>query len=124
MVEQAISVEYSAFNPAVLPVVREAVMKPYRGLPVDQGVLAEALKEFAEKLEVYEGILGKQRFLAGDEFTLADLCHYSYAPMLADAGVDVMTSGGPNVKRWWGELMARPAWIKLKAEGYKSSTVS
>ncbi|KAJ7224970.1 glutathione S-transferase C-terminal-like protein [Mycena haematopus] len=121
LVEQGISIEYSTFHPAILPVIREAVMKPFRNLPVDQAVLDAGLKEFSAKLDVYEVILSKHKFLAGDEFTLADLCHYSYAPMLADAGVDVMTSKGPNVKRWWTELMSRPAWIKLKAEGYKST---
>jgi glutathionyl-hydroquinone reductase len=33
---------------------------------VDQAVLDEALKELSAKLDVYEVILGKQKFLAGD----------------------------------------------------------
>jgi len=45
--------------------------------------------------------------------------HYSYAPYLAESGVDIMTSRGPNVARWWTELMSRPAWAKLKREGIR-----
>ncbi|KAJ7224729.1 glutathione S-transferase [Mycena haematopus] len=85
-VEQAASVEYSTFHPAILPVIREALGKPRRGLPVDQAVLDEVVKELSAKLDVYEVILSKHKFLAGDEFTLADLCHYAYAPLLADGG--------------------------------------
>ncbi|KAF7346806.1 Glutathione S-transferase [Mycena sanguinolenta] len=120
LVEQAASIEYSTFYPAIYPVMKELFGKPRQGLPVDQATLDEALKEFSAKLDVYEVILGKHRFLAGDEFSLADLCHYYNAPLLAEHGIDVMTSKGPNVTRWWNELMSRPTWVKLKADGFKS----
>ncbi|KAJ7346376.1 glutathione S-transferase [Mycena albidolilacea] len=118
--EQAASVEAANFYPAVIKIMGEAFGKPRRGLPVDQALLNEAVAELSAKLDVYEVILGKHRFLAGDEFTLADLFHYAYAPLLAGGGVDVMASKGPNVTRWWNDLMARPAWVKLKAEGLNS----
>ncbi|KAJ7866226.1 glutathione S-transferase [Mycena olivaceomarginata] len=98
--EQAASVEAANFHPAVIKIIGEAFGKPRRGLPVDQTLLNEAVAELSAKLDVYEVILGKHRFLAGDEFTLADLFHYAYAPLLAGGGVDVMTSKGPNVTRW------------------------
>ncbi|KAF8214814.1 glutathione S-transferase [Mycena galopus ATCC 62051] len=122
VVEQLASVESATFHPAVAAVAKEALGKPRRGLAVDQAVLDQALTEFKEKLAVYDVILSKSKFLAGDEFTLADLCHYSYAPLLADAGIDVMTSQGPNVTRWWNDLMSRPTWVKAKAEGLHSKS--
>ncbi|KAJ6474424.1 glutathione S-transferase [Mycena vitilis] len=123
LVEQAASVELANFYPAMAKVVTELLGKPMRGLPVDQAILASALAELSAKLEVYEVILSKHKFLAGDEFTLADLFHFSYAPMLADAGVDIMTKEDrPNVTRWWKALIMRPAWVKLKAEGVKGTT--
>ncbi|KAF7346835.1 Glutathione S-transferase [Mycena sanguinolenta] len=121
LVEQAAAVEYATFTPALLPVLREGVGKKRRGEPVDQAVLDEALKELSAKLDVYEVILGKHKFLAGDEFSFADLCHYAYAPMLTMGEINIMTSKGPNVTRWWNELMSRPTWVKLKEEGFKST---
>ncbi|KAF7346825.1 Glutathione S-transferase [Mycena sanguinolenta] len=100
LVEQAAAVEYATFHPALLPVLREGVIKPYHGQPVDQAVLDEALKELSAKLDVYEVILGEHKFLAGDEFTFADLCHYASAPMLTRGGIEIMTSKGPNVTRY------------------------
>ncbi|KAJ6577771.1 glutathione S-transferase [Mycena capillaripes] len=117
LVEQAASVEYANFYPAARKAFEESFEKMVRGVPVDQAVLDEVLAKFSKTLQVYEVILGKHKFLAGDEVTLADLFHLGYAPLLTDAGVNIMTTTGPNVTRWWNELISRPAWVKLKAEG-------
>ncbi|KAJ7892417.1 glutathione S-transferase [Mycena leptocephala] len=119
LVEQAASVELANFLPVVLNVVTELVRKPMSGKPADDVASAAALAELSAILDIYEIILSKYKFLAGDEFTIADLFHLSYAPMLADAGVAIMKSTGPNVVRWWNDLIFRPAWIKLKEEGIK-----
>ncbi|KAJ7775494.1 glutathione S-transferase [Mycena metata] len=118
--EQAASVESSNFAPAFLKVVREALVKPRHGLPVDHAVIDETLVALAEKLDAYEAILDKQKFAAGNEFSLVDIFYLMYAPLLASrAGIDVMTKAErPNVTRWWNELIGRPAWVKLQAEGY------
>ncbi|KAJ7495022.1 glutathione S-transferase [Mycena latifolia] len=118
--EQAASIEFANFLPQVIRIGMETIMKQREGLPVDQEVLAKAVAQLSEKLDVYEVILGKQQYLGGDEFTLGDLFHLCYAPSLAGAGVDIMTSKGPNVTRWWNDITSRPAWVKLKAEGIKS----
>ncbi|KAJ7792094.1 glutathione S-transferase [Mycena olivaceomarginata] len=119
LVEQAASVEFADFYPALLKVL---VAKMQRDVPADQqAAVDKALAEFTKTLQVYEGILGKQKFLAGDQVTLADIFHLIYAPLLAENGVDIMTSTGPNLARWWNELISRPAWVKLKAEGIQST---
>ncbi|KAF7344142.1 hypothetical protein MVEN_01704400 [Mycena venus] len=116
IVEQGAAVELANFEPAILKLFREGG-KRLRGLPFDQAILDEALAELSTVLDVYEVILGKQKFLGGDEYSLADLFHFGNAPRLAENGIDIMTSEGrPNVTRWWNELTARPAWAKLTAE--------
>ncbi|KAJ7027385.1 glutathione S-transferase [Mycena alexandri] len=111
--EQAASVELANVLPALIKVGQEAV-KGTRGMPVDQA-----------KLDVYEVILGQQKFMAGDEPTIVDLFHLLYAPGLASrAGIDLMTQASrPNFTRWWNELLARPAWAKLQAEKEQASVV-
>ncbi|KAJ6451233.1 hypothetical protein C8R47DRAFT_303445 [Mycena vitilis] len=52
-----------------------------------------------------EVILGKHRFIAGDNFSFADLFHLGFAPLLARTEADVMTKETrPNVARWWNEV--------------------
>ncbi|KAJ7114789.1 glutathione S-transferase [Mycena epipterygia] len=123
MFEQAASVEFANFHPQVMKVWKEAFGKMRSGVPVDEAALAAYISDLSKTLDVYEGILGKQKFLAGNELTLADLFHLWYAPLLALAGVDIMTTKGPNTARWWNEVISRPAWTKLQAAGIQSSMI-
>ncbi|KAJ7175101.1 glutathione S-transferase [Mycena crocata] len=118
--EQAASVEVANFLPAVQNVGMEIIAKPRQNQPIDQTILAAALAELSAVLDVYDGILAKQKFVAGNEPTLADLFHLAGAPLLAGAGIDIMTSK-PNVARWWNALISRPAWVKLFEEGVKGT---
>ncbi|KAJ7679824.1 glutathione S-transferase, partial [Mycena rosella] len=118
--EQAASIEFADFFPPLIKIGTASVMQQRQGLPIEEAALEEAKSELNAKLEVYEVILGKQKFLGGDKFTLADLFHLCYTPALIKAGVDVMADKGPNVTRWWNEIISRPAWVKLQAEGIKS----
>ncbi|KAJ6484082.1 thioredoxin-like protein [Mycena sanguinolenta] len=104
MVEQAASIESANVYPQIYKMLAEIFGKKHSGLPVDQAV-----------------ILGKHKFVAGDQFSLADLFHYALAPLLVEHGLDIMTTRGPNVTRWWNELISRPTWVKLQAYGIKGT---
>ncbi|KAJ7192799.1 glutathione S-transferase [Mycena pura] len=120
--EQAASVESANFHPAVMKVAEETVFKRRQGFPVDQAVVDKVLDEFSAKLDVYESILGKQKYIAGDELTLVDFFHLFYAQLMVVADIDVMTKKSrPNVARWWKEITSRPAWLKLKEHGIKGT---
>ncbi|KAJ6582585.1 glutathione S-transferase [Mycena vulgaris] len=121
--EQAASIEFANFFPPLLKVGIEGVFKKRHGQPADEAVLAQAMSDLSAKLDVYDVILEKQKYLAGNEFTIADVFHLMYAPAVVEGGIDIMAGKGPNVTRWWNELISRPTWIKLKAEGIKSVEV-
>lgn len=89
----------------------------FRGQPADKAVFDSLIANLSAKLDAYEVILGKQKYLAGNvstlallscpvfkigpqEVTLADLFHLPYATMLSVAGTDIMTTKGPNVTRF------------------------
>ncbi|KAJ7096844.1 glutathione S-transferase [Mycena epipterygia] len=115
--EQAASIEYANF----LPPCMESVWKQRYNLPVDEAALAGVVSELFAKLDVYEVILGKQKYVGGDDFTLADIFHLYYTPLLAQAGIKIMTiEDRPNVTRWWNDIISRPTWVQLKAHGIKS----
>ncbi|KAJ7157541.1 glutathione S-transferase [Mycena crocata] len=117
--EQAASIEYSNFDPFCSKAVVEMVFKPMRGMQPDKATFDTLIAGLSGKLDAYEVILGKQKYLAGNEITLADLFHLPYATMLARAGSDLMTTKGPNVTRWFNELSAHPSWVAVK-DGVKS----
>ncbi|KAK7462166.1 hypothetical protein VKT23_007769 [Stygiomarasmius scandens] len=122
--EQAASIEISNFDPPASRAAVEAIFKPrYFNLPKDEAKYAEAIKMLSDKLDGYERILSKQKYLAGNEITLADLFHLPYGLMLAQGGSDLMTSKGPNVTRWWQDISSRPAWQAVK-DGIPTGTTT
>ncbi|KAJ7098528.1 glutathione S-transferase [Mycena belliarum] len=120
--EQAASIEFANFYPLIVKIALEVVYKPrVHNLPPDEAVLAQAKSDIAAKLDVYEVILSTQKYLGGNEFTLADLFHLAYTPSLIKEGHNIMADRGPNVTRWWNDVSSRPSWVKLQAEGIKST---
>ncbi|KAJ7676566.1 glutathione S-transferase [Mycena polygramma] len=121
--EQAASIEFSHFEPNARDIYLEAVAYPMLKFPTNQTVLDDALAALSTKLEVYEVILGKQQYMAGDEFTLVDIFHIAFGVKFRDAGCeDLLLKKGPNVARWWEDITSRPSWINIQARGTIKST--
>ncbi|KAG7089078.1 hypothetical protein E1B28_010787 [Marasmius oreades] len=118
--DQAVSVETANFSTIAGRAVFENMFKQMvTGQQPDPVVFNGLIKQLEEKLKVYEVILGKQKYLAGDELTLADLFHLPYGHRLAAFGSDVMSRQGPNVTRWWNDLSSRESW-KFAEKGVPS----
>ncbi|KAJ7302778.1 glutathione S-transferase [Mycena albidolilacea] len=117
--ERAASVELSNWDPSASKAGLELMKKGF-GMPCDQAVVDAQLEILDKKLEGYEAILSEQRYVAGDSFTLADLFHIPYAPLVASGGSDIMTRK-PNVARWYNELVARPSWLAYQDRGVKTT---
>ncbi|KAJ7486622.1 thioredoxin-like protein [Mycena latifolia] len=117
--EQAASIEYSNFDPFASKAVAEIIFKPMRGMTSDKATFDTLVEGLSGKLDGYEVILAKQKYIAGNEVTLADLFHLPYGTMLEKAGCNLMTTKGPNVTRWFNEICARPSWVAVK-DGVKS----
>jgi len=64
-------------------------------------------REGRRLFEVMERRLGEARFLAGDEYSVADIANWAWVITHEWSGIDA--SGLPNLKRWLEEIAARPA---------------
>jgi len=118
--EQAASIEQNNFNEYARTIVYELVAKPkYTNEEPDKAVVDKSIATLSSKLDVYDAILGKQKYLAGNEITLADLFHLPLGTMLATAGTDVLDSK-PNVARWFKDISSRESWIAYK-DGVQST---
>ncbi|KAF8063505.1 glutathione S-transferase [Lyophyllum atratum] len=113
--EQAVSIEQNNFNSSASGAVFEKIFKPIQGLTSDQAVVDEHLKKLDAKLDAYDVILSKQKYLAGDELTLADLFHLPIGSLLEAAGSNVMETK-PNVARWLKDISSRPSWQAVKGD--------
>jgi glutathione S-transferase len=117
--QQALSTEVFAFSEYADKAVAETVFKPYRGLTPDKATFDKLIASLSANLDVYDQILSKQKYLGGEELTLADLYHLPYGSMLPVAGSNVIETK-PHVAKWFNDLASRPSWQAVK-DGIKST---
>ncbi|KAH7156359.1 glutathione S-transferase [Dactylonectria macrodidyma] len=114
--QQALSIELSYFDPNVGGIAGEAVFKPAMGFgPGDQAVIKTKLDALDTALQGYERILSQQRYLAGDEITLADLFHLPFGGLVEPLGFGELVAKYPAVEKWWNGLKGRESWKKVGA---------
>jgi glutathione S-transferase len=82
------------------------------GGPPDEALVKLYASQLDTALAVYDVILAKQPYLAGQEVTLADLFHLPYGVMAKNTGFADLFEKYPNVKRWFDALEARESWVK------------
>ncbi|KAF8904531.1 glutathione S-transferase [Mucidula mucida] len=117
MFEQAVSVEVYNFDVHVQAAARERFLKPMLGMEWSEAVYKEALERLERCLDVYDGILARQKYIAGDVLTLVDLFHIPYAFELERLAKLDMFQTRPNVARyWWNDRLARESWNGVAKE--------
>ncbi|CAE6429450.1 unnamed protein product [Rhizoctonia solani] len=116
--EQAASIEYSTFDPHARALTFQRVFAKLLGIEPDEAVAQKSINALNSKMEGYERILSKQRYLAGDNYTLADLLHVGYGKYVYDVHPEIFYSK-PNVKRWWDDITSREtcaAWNAFRLD--------
>uniref|UniRef100_A0A1D1YVS2 glutathione transferase n=1 Tax=Anthurium amnicola TaxID=1678845 RepID=A0A1D1YVS2_9ARAE len=114
VVEQWVDVEAMTYDALVFPIVFNLVIRPRLGLPADAAAARNGVEKLEEVLDVYEQRLSKTKYLAGDEFTLADLTHIPATSRLTvDAGLGCLFDNRKNLQAWWVDISSRPSWNKV-----------
>ncbi|CAE7087360.1 unnamed protein product [Rhizoctonia solani] len=113
--EQAASIEYSSFDPNAAPLTGERIFAKMFGREADEKLVQKYIDALNTKMDGYERILSKQKYLAGDNFTLADLFHLPYGNFVNQIDPTILGSK-PSVKRWWDDISSRPSWTAALAE--------
>ncbi|TFK98082.1 thioredoxin-like protein [Pterulicium gracile] len=116
--EQASSVESFDFEAVASPILVDGFFAKFKNpahIP-DQAFINKQAETLEGKLDGYERILTKQKYLAGDNITVVDLFHLPHATLLpAVLGKDLLDNEKrPHVAKWWKELQARPSWAAVK----------
>ncbi|CAL4959574.1 unnamed protein product [Urochloa decumbens] len=110
-----LEVESHHFYPNVSPLVFQLLIRPMMGGAPDPVVVDKHAHQLAKVLDVYEDHLAKNKYLAGDEFSLADANHMSYLFCLTKTPKAGLVDDRPHVKAWWEGIAARPAFKKTVA---------
>ncbi|KAK6773038.1 hypothetical protein RDI58_028276 [Solanum bulbocastanum] len=112
-IDQWIEAEGQSFNPPSSVLVFQLAFAPRMKIKQDENLIRQNEEKLKKVLDVYEKRLGDSQYLAGDEFTLADLSHLPNIQYLVN-GTDraELFTSRENVGRWWGEISSRESWKK------------
>ncbi|GMI98815.1 glutathione S-transferase phi 8, Arabidopsis thaliana glutathione S-transferase phi 8 [Hibiscus trionum] len=108
-------VEGQQFNSPSSAVAWELFFKPFLGMVTDAAVVEENETKLGKVLDVYETRLAESKYLASDNFTLADLYHLPNIQSLLATPAKKVFESRPHVSAWVKEITARPAWAKVLA---------
>ncbi|KAJ4776023.1 Glutathione S-transferase family protein [Rhynchospora pubera] len=113
--ETWLQVESSQFYPAISELNFELLFKPMFGMTTDMSNVEKQAEKLSAVLDVYEAHLAKNKYMAGEVFTLADLNHMPEIFLLLKSPKAELITSKPHVKAWWEDISARPAWKKTAA---------
>ena len=107
--EQWISVETSEFSSHAMKFVYEHVFKR----PQEASALEAAGKALDATCGVMDRQLGTSAFLAGDGFTLAEVCFMPYLEYTMMTPAKDIFAKHARVMAWWNKISERPTWRKV-----------
>jgi glutathione S-transferase len=108
--EQWISIETSEFSGNAMKFVYHHIFQRTQ----DDAVLETAGKGLDAALRVMESTLGKQLYLAGEQFTLADIAFMPYVDYTMSTPVKASHYAKyPAFLSWWGRVSERASWRKV-----------
>jgi len=108
LMEQWISIETSNFSAHAMKFVYQYIFKREQS--------PEVLKTAGAGLDLayttMDKTLAGRPFLAGESFSIADLCFMPYVEYMSVSPAAAKLNEHPHVAAWWARVSARPAWSK------------
>ncbi|KAM7518123.1 hypothetical protein LguiB_017085 [Lonicera macranthoides] len=113
-IDQWLEVEGHSFNPPISELVLLLAFGARKKSKQEEAQIKQNEAKLNKVLDIYERRLGDSPYLAGEDFTLADLSHLPNTQFLVTA-----TDRGKlftlrkNVGRWWADISGRDSWKKV-----------
>ncbi|KAJ7980251.1 Glutathione S-transferase family protein [Quillaja saponaria] len=113
MVDTWMEVEAHQFNGPISTIIYQTIVNPIYGLPPNDKIINSEMDKLEKVLDVYEERLSKYKFLAGDNYTMADLNHILFLVYFMRTPKAAAITSRPRVNAWWNDISSRPATIKV-----------
>ncbi|KZM28337.1 Glutathione transferase [Ascochyta rabiei] len=113
--EEAASVDYSYFEPAVSKLAWEKIFKKrFTGQEPDPQVIAQLERDLKQVLDYYEKILAERKWLSGEDLSLIDVFTIPWFHFLnTGLGYGNEIESRQHLKSWWNKASQDPAWKKV-----------
>lgn len=111
VMDQWVDVEYAYFADAAL----QPILKHLFGFELDEATLAAAGATIERTLDLLDERLAAAPYLAGEQFSLADLVYLPDLDYLMATPVQPAVSSRSNVAAWFARSSERTSWRKATA---------
>jgi glutathione S-transferase len=111
--EQWVSIETSEFSANAMKFIAEYMFKR----PQELAILEAAQKGLDATCRVMETQLAKTPFLAGSDFSLADVVFMPYIEYAMATPAKDIFAKYPHLMSWWNKISERPTWRKATGKG-------
>jgi len=79
-----------------------------------QAMIGEKLKSGNAALAILDAHLARTPFVAGDRYSIADICLFAYSHVAEEAGYDL--GRYPALRQWFARVQAEPSHVPITAE--------
>ncbi|KAG0569691.1 hypothetical protein KC19_6G108300 [Ceratodon purpureus] len=111
------------FNPAVAPMIKELFLSMVFKKPANQELISTSLTNLNSVLDVYEIHLSKNKYLAGENYTLADANHTPYMEKVRTMDVfKGILDSRPHLAAWVADITSLPAFKKCMQMDWDKAT--
>jgi len=114
IMDQWISLEQGTITPEVSGIVAQRIFAPMFGGKTDEAQVTKHSEKAKQGLDIMDAHLAKNEYLAGDQFTLADIFFMPYFGMLFATPEKTLFESRPNIMAWWKRVSSRPSWSKTQ----------
>jgi glutathione S-transferase len=111
LVHQWVSWQASDLGPAIMSPWLTLFYARVAGAPYEEAKLIHGCEAAGRPLGILEGVLNKT-YVAGDEFSIADIALAESFALCAEARID--TAPYPKLRAWLGRLSERPGYLKTR----------
>jgi len=108
-VDQWMSIESANFSCHVMKFVYHQLLR----IEQDSAALAHAAESLDTALGILAAQLSEQPFIAGETFTLADICFMPYLEYALVTPAEKHIGKHPAVITWWNNVRERRSWRKV-----------
>ena len=124
-INQWIEVESQNFITGSNPMIKELIISSVTHKPLDKAVVDAGLAKLKLVLDIYEVQLSKHKYIAGDEYSLADAFNAPSVNYLMTTLKTEVYGNHPRVLAWAENISSRPAVqkvVELNAKWLKQQT--
>lgn len=114
--DEWMSIEQSNFTPSVMKILGQLLFAKWRGEEPQMSIVEDGRAGVRKAVAVLEKRLEGREYLAGGQFSLAEISFMPYIEYLFMCGEGALISESRNTAAWWSRCSERASWQQVRAK--------